>query len=242
MVEPTAPRLLIPVLPIISLYGERHFIIANSISIVLFLPAFPMVTRRSIIPRGWSVSPEKPISGALHLLSLDRMLTLRFVQLFLNKQLEGVDRPQDFIPSRFFFLPRCYTFMRKKHSTEVLSCMIHPLTPSIVRSSHSIAARSTVQRTAIFMILLLSRTAEIQRTADFQVEKQSELDLDTTQSTANEQGTITPRILNVLRWKQDLQGPLVQFKFMHIPPPVGFDASVDLNIIWETAESSDDDF
>ncbi|GJR72877.1 hypothetical protein Tco_0085242 [Tanacetum coccineum] len=80
MVEPTALRLLIPVLPIMTLYGERHFTIANSISTVLFLPAFPIVTRRYIIPKGWYVSPEKPISEALHLLSLDRMLTLRFIR------------------------------------------------------------------------------------------------------------------------------------------------------------------
>nr|GEY90229.1 hypothetical protein [Tanacetum cinerariifolium] len=80
MVEPIALRLLILVLLIITLYGERHFIIANSISTILFLPAFLMVTRRSIIPRGWYVSPEKPISRALHLLNLDRMLTLRLLK------------------------------------------------------------------------------------------------------------------------------------------------------------------
>ncbi|GKD38794.1 hypothetical protein Tco_1259001 [Tanacetum coccineum] len=46
MVEPTAPRLLISVLPIMMLYGERHFTIANSISTVLLLPSLPIVTRR----------------------------------------------------------------------------------------------------------------------------------------------------------------------------------------------------
>nr|GEX46210.1 hypothetical protein [Tanacetum cinerariifolium] len=58
MVEPTTPRLLIMVLPIMTLYDERHFIIANFVSTVLFLPAFPIVTRRFIIPRGWYISPE----------------------------------------------------------------------------------------------------------------------------------------------------------------------------------------
>nr|GEX41172.1 hypothetical protein [Tanacetum cinerariifolium] len=80
MVEPTAMRLLILVLLIMTLNSKRHFIIANSISIVLFLLAFPMVTRRSDIPKGWYLSYEKPTSRALHLLSLDRVLTLRFLK------------------------------------------------------------------------------------------------------------------------------------------------------------------
>ncbi|GKC57704.1 hypothetical protein Tco_1085302 [Tanacetum coccineum] len=53
MVEPTAPRLLILILPIRTLYGEWHFTIANSISNILLLPALPMVIRRSITPKGW---------------------------------------------------------------------------------------------------------------------------------------------------------------------------------------------
>ncbi|GKA30961.1 hypothetical protein Tco_0717266 [Tanacetum coccineum] len=53
----------------------------------------------------------------------------RFVQLFLNKQLEGVDRPQDFMPS--VTLPsKIFTFMRK-HSPK-FSCRITPLTPSML--------------------------------------------------------------------------------------------------------------
>ncbi|GJT35923.1 hypothetical protein Tco_0926342 [Tanacetum coccineum] len=110
----------------------------------------------------------------------------RFVQLFLNKQLEGVDRPQDFIPS--VSLPsKVFTFMRK-HSTK-FSCRITPLTPSMLEvvtalaaeeehstSPHSRAASSArdaqgsptqsaahSQRTAS-----VQGTAEIQRTADFQ--------------------------------------------------------------------------
>ncbi|GKB13617.1 hypothetical protein Tco_0847540 [Tanacetum coccineum] len=74
MVEPTALRLLIPVLPIRTLHGEWHFTIANSISNVLLLPTLPMVIRRSITPKGWYVSPEKPTNGDLYFLNLDRML------------------------------------------------------------------------------------------------------------------------------------------------------------------------
>ncbi|GJR11414.1 hypothetical protein Tco_0794066 [Tanacetum coccineum] len=122
----------------------------------------------------------------------------RFVQLFLNKQLEGVDRPQDFIPS--VSLPsKVFTFMRK-HSTK-FSCRITPLTPSMLEvvtalaaeeehstSPHSRAASSardaqgsptqsaahsqrtaSVQGTASFHDTVNSQgTAEIQRTADFQ--------------------------------------------------------------------------
>ncbi|GKB92872.1 hypothetical protein Tco_0965144 [Tanacetum coccineum] len=61
----------------------------------------------------------------------------RFVQLFLNKQLEGVDRPQDFIPS--VSLPsKVFTFMRK-HSTK-FSCRITPLTPSMLEVVTALAA------------------------------------------------------------------------------------------------------
>ncbi|GJX50482.1 hypothetical protein Tco_0277327 [Tanacetum coccineum] len=122
----------------------------------------------------------------------------RFVQLFLNKQLEGIDRPQDFMPS--VSLPsKVFTFMRK-HSTK-FSCKITPLTPSMLEvvtalaaeeeqstSPHSRAASSardaqgthtqsaahsqrtaSVQRTASFHDTVNSQgTAEIQRTADFQ--------------------------------------------------------------------------
>ncbi|GKB04302.1 hypothetical protein Tco_0832445, partial [Tanacetum coccineum] len=76
----------------------------------------------------------------------------RFVQLFLNKQLEGVARPQDFIPS--VTLPyKIFTFMRK-HSPK-FSCRITLLTPPMLEvvtalaeeeehstSPHSMAASS----------------------------------------------------------------------------------------------------
>ncbi|GKG25676.1 hypothetical protein Tco_0398822, partial [Tanacetum coccineum] len=61
----------------------------------------------------------------------------RFVQLFLNKQLEGVDKPQDFIPS--VSLPsKVFTFMRK-HSPK-FSCRITPLTPSMLEVVTALAA------------------------------------------------------------------------------------------------------
>ncbi|GJW22639.1 hypothetical protein Tco_0033261 [Tanacetum coccineum] len=61
----------------------------------------------------------------------------RFVQLFLNKQLEGVDRPQDFIPS--VSLPsKVFTFMRK-HSPK-FSCRITPLDPSMLEVVTALAA------------------------------------------------------------------------------------------------------
>ncbi|GJR08461.1 ribonuclease H-like domain-containing protein, partial [Tanacetum coccineum] len=104
----------------------------------------------------------------------------RFVQLFLNKQLEGVDRPQDFIPS--VSLPsKVFTFMRK-HSTK-FSCRITPLTPSMLEvvtalaaeeehstSPHSRAASSArdAQGTPAQSAAHSQRTAEMQGTADFQ--------------------------------------------------------------------------
>ncbi|GJU14705.1 hypothetical protein Tco_1142671 [Tanacetum coccineum] len=61
----------------------------------------------------------------------------RFIQLFLNKQLEGVARPQDFIPS--VTLPsKVFTFMRK-HSPK-FSCRITPLTPPMLEVVTALAA------------------------------------------------------------------------------------------------------
>ncbi|GJR26854.1 hypothetical protein Tco_1103086 [Tanacetum coccineum] len=61
----------------------------------------------------------------------------RFIQLFLNKQLEGVTRPQNFIPS--VTLPsKVFTFMRK-HSPK-FSCRITPLTPPMLEVVTALAA------------------------------------------------------------------------------------------------------
>ncbi|GKB69743.1 hypothetical protein Tco_0931155 [Tanacetum coccineum] len=61
----------------------------------------------------------------------------RFIQLFLNKQLEGVTRPQNFIPS--VTLPsKVFTFMRK-HSPK-FSCRITPFTPPMLEVITALAA------------------------------------------------------------------------------------------------------
>ncbi|GKF69729.1 hypothetical protein Tco_0202786 [Tanacetum coccineum] len=60
-----------------------------------------------------------------------------FIQLFLNKQLEGVARPQDFIPS-VTLLSKIFTFMRK-HSPK-FSCRITPLTPPMLEVVTALAA------------------------------------------------------------------------------------------------------
>ncbi|GJR49939.1 hypothetical protein Tco_1400460 [Tanacetum coccineum] len=61
----------------------------------------------------------------------------RFIQLFLNKQLEGVTRPKNFLPS--VTLPsKVFTFMRK-HSPK-FSCRITPLTPPMLEVVTALAA------------------------------------------------------------------------------------------------------
>ncbi|GJR76511.1 hypothetical protein Tco_0088876 [Tanacetum coccineum] len=77
----------------------------------------------------------------------------RFVQLFLNKQLEGVDRPQDFIPS--ISLPsKVFTFMRK-HSTK-FSCRITPLTPSMLEVVTALAAEEDIEQSSILRLCKVS--------------------------------------------------------------------------------------
>ncbi|GJV66496.1 reverse transcriptase domain-containing protein [Tanacetum coccineum] len=127
----------------------------------------------------------------------------RFVQLFLNKQLEGVDRPQDFIPS--VSLPsKVFTFMRK-HSTK-FSCRITPLTPSMLEvvsalaaeeeqstSPHSRAASSArvAQGTPTQSAAHSQRTASVQGTASFQGTATSQ-GTAPIQRTADFQGTAEP--------------------------------------------------
>ncbi|GKC27949.1 ribonuclease H-like domain-containing protein [Tanacetum coccineum] len=61
----------------------------------------------------------------------------RFIQLFLNKQLEGVTRPKNFLPS--VTLPsKVFTFMRK-HSPK-FSGRITPLTPPMLEVATALAA------------------------------------------------------------------------------------------------------
>ncbi|GJR79042.1 hypothetical protein Tco_0149827 [Tanacetum coccineum] len=127
----------------------------------------------------------------------------RFVQLFLNKQLEGVDRPQDFIPS--VSLPsKVFTFMRK-HSTK-FSCRITPLTPSMLEvvtalaaeeehstSPHSRAASSArdAQGTPTQSAAHSQRTASVQGTASFHGTANSQGTAEI-QGTADFQGTAEP--------------------------------------------------
>ncbi|GJY37505.1 hypothetical protein Tco_0422883 [Tanacetum coccineum] len=127
----------------------------------------------------------------------------RFVQLFLNKQLEGVDRPQDFIPS--VSLPsKVFTFMRK-HSPK-FSCRITPLTPSMLEvvtalaaeeehstSPHSKAASSArdAQGTPTQSAAHSQRTASVQGTASFHGTANSQGTAEI-QGTADFQGTAEP--------------------------------------------------
>ncbi|GJR91047.1 ribonuclease H-like domain-containing protein [Tanacetum coccineum] len=127
----------------------------------------------------------------------------RFVQLFLNKQLEGVDRPQDFIPS--VSLPsKVFTFMRK-HSPK-FSCRITPLTPSMLEvvtalaaeeehstSPHSRAASSArdAQGTPTQSAAHSQRTASVQGTASFHGTANSQGTAEI-QGTADFQGTAEP--------------------------------------------------
>ncbi|GJY07286.1 hypothetical protein Tco_0374340 [Tanacetum coccineum] len=61
----------------------------------------------------------------------------RFIQLFLNKQLEGVTRPQNFLPS--VTLPsKVFTFMRK--NSPKFSGRITPLTPPMLEVITALAA------------------------------------------------------------------------------------------------------
>ncbi|GJR14709.1 hypothetical protein Tco_0797361 [Tanacetum coccineum] len=129
----------------------------------------------------------------------------RFVQLFLNKQLEGVARPQDFIPS--VTLPsKIFTFMRK-HSPK-FSCRITPLTPHMLEvvtalaaeeehstSPHSRAASSArdaqgtpTQSAAQASISTAQDTAGTQGTAPAQDTAEVQ-GTDNSQGTANLQGT-----------------------------------------------------
>ncbi|GKD67991.1 hypothetical protein Tco_1322081, partial [Tanacetum coccineum] len=158
----------------------------------------------------------------------------RFVQLFLNKQLEGVARPQDFIPS--VSLPsKIFTFMRK-HSPK-FSCRITPLTPPMLEvvtalaaeeehstSPHSRAASSArdaqgtpTQSAAHASISTAQDTAGTQGTAPVQdTAKVPSTDnsegtakvqsTDNSQSTAEVQGTDTSQRTVEVQGTADFQG------------------------------------
>ncbi|GJR29427.1 hypothetical protein Tco_1105659 [Tanacetum coccineum] len=107
----------------------------------------------------------------------------RFIQLFLNKQLEGVARPQDFIPS--VTLPsKIFTFMRK-HSPK-FSCRITPLTSPMLEVVTTLAAEEE-QSTSPH-----SRAASSARDAQgTPTHSAAQASLSPAQDTANVQGTAT---------------------------------------------------
>ncbi|GJS74459.1 hypothetical protein Tco_0707300 [Tanacetum coccineum] len=141
----------------------------------------------------------------------------RFIQLFLNKQLEGVARPQDFIPS--VTLPsKIFTFMRK-HSPK-FSCRITPLTPPMLEvvtalaaeeehstSPHSRAASSardaqgTPDQSAA-QASVSQRTAEVQGTDTSQ--RTAEVP-----GTANSQGTAEVRGTAAFQGTAETQGTAI---------------------------------
>ncbi|GKA78418.1 hypothetical protein Tco_0784955 [Tanacetum coccineum] len=124
----------------------------------------------------------------------------RFIQLFLDKQLEGVTRPQNFLPS--VTLPsKVFTFMRK-HSPK-FSCRITPLTPPMLEvitalaaeeahseSTHSRAASSPrdAQGTPAQSTAEAQGTADLQGTAEVQGTADSQGTAEV-QGTADSQGT-----------------------------------------------------
>ncbi|GJX29144.1 putative ribonuclease H-like domain-containing protein [Tanacetum coccineum] len=85
----------------------------------------------------------------------------RFIQLFLNKQLEGVTRPQNFIPS--VTLPsKVFTFMRK-HSPKFSFGLA-----SFSKDAQGTPIQSAAQDSSLQGTADSQGTAEVQGTADFQ--------------------------------------------------------------------------
>ncbi|GKC60875.1 hypothetical protein Tco_1088473 [Tanacetum coccineum] len=106
----------------------------------------------------------------------------RFIQLFLNKQLEGVTRPQNFLPS--VTLPsKVFTFMRK--NSPKFSGRITPLTPPMLEVITALAAEEahseSTRSRAESSLREAQGTAETQGTAEAQGTAE-------TQGTAEAQG------------------------------------------------------
>ncbi|GJY70410.1 hypothetical protein Tco_0474113 [Tanacetum coccineum] len=122
----------------------------------------------------------------------------RFIQLFLNKQLEGVARPQDFIPS--VTLPsKIFTFMRK-HSPK-FSCRITPLTSPMLEVVTALAAEEE-QSTSPH-----SRAASSARDAQgTPTQSAAQASLSTAQDTANIQGTDNSQGTAEVQGTADFQG------------------------------------
>ncbi|GKC20230.1 hypothetical protein Tco_1022380 [Tanacetum coccineum] len=184
----------------------------------------------------------------------------RFIQLFLNKELEGVTRPKNFLSS--VTLPsKVFTFMRK-HSPK-FSCRITPLTPPMLEvitalaaeeehstSPHSRAASSArdaqgtpTQSVAQASISTAQDTAGTQGTAQAQDTEEVQ-DTDPAQdSQAQDQTQETVQIwvesqnLKKRRKKRKKQKKKVSSVKLGRNKEEG-----DLTTIWETPETSDDDF
>ncbi|GJU75204.1 hypothetical protein Tco_1272274 [Tanacetum coccineum] len=132
----------------------------------------------------------------------------RFIQLFLNKQLEGVARPQDFIPS--VTLPsKIFTFMRK-HSPK-FSCKITPLTPHMLEvvtalaaeEAHSTSPHSRDARDAqgtpdqsAAQASVSQRTAEVQGTAAIPKSPNDYTPTDASQTSGGDEGLLDLYALN----------------------------------------------
>ncbi|GJX05508.1 hypothetical protein Tco_0191424 [Tanacetum coccineum] len=120
----------------------------------------------------------------------------RFIQLFLNKQLEGVARPQDFIPS--VTLPsKVFTFMRK-HSPK-FSCRITPLTPPMLEVVTALAAEEAHSTSPHSRAASSARDA--QGTPD-----QSAAQASISQGTAEVQGTDNSQGTADVQGTADFQG------------------------------------
>ncbi|GKA32903.1 hypothetical protein Tco_0719270 [Tanacetum coccineum] len=105
----------------------------------------------------------------------------RFIQLFLNKQLEGVARPQDFIPS--VTLPsKVFTFMRK-HSPK-FSCRITPLTPPMLEVVTALAAEEAHSESTHSRAETTPRDAQ-----GTPSQSAAQASISTAQGTADTQGT-----------------------------------------------------
>ncbi|GKD95309.1 hypothetical protein Tco_1375146 [Tanacetum coccineum] len=105
----------------------------------------------------------------------------RFIQLFLNKQLEGVARPQDFIPS--VTLPsKIFTFMRK-HSPK-FSCRITPLTPPMLEVVTALAAEEAHSESTHSRATSSARDAQGTPT-----QSAAQASISTAQDTVGTQGT-----------------------------------------------------
>ncbi|GKC33738.1 hypothetical protein Tco_1046122 [Tanacetum coccineum] len=107
----------------------------------------------------------------------------RFIQLFLDKRLEGVTRPKNFLPS--VTLPsKVFTFMRK--NSPKFSGRITPLTPPMLEVITALAAEEAHSESTHSRAESSPRdtqgTAEAQGTADFQGTAEA-------QGTADFQGT-----------------------------------------------------